>query len=177
MKTMGDIIAQRRKALGMTQLELAQRMSVTDKAVSKWERNLSCPDVNSLSILADALQIPVTELLDAKSVEEPKSELQETISLILKAIPLAMGVAVTVLNILKAIDPGSSLILLGLGMSCLSINALNDRKKIPSMRGFTISYIVPKLLKSMSQANSVNEHAALVRTTMLPASFPSPPIC
>ncbi len=40
-KTMGALIAQLRKEKGMTQLELAQQMGVTDKAVSKWERDLS----------------------------------------------------------------------------------------------------------------------------------------
>ncbi len=36
-KTMGEIIAENRKAKGMTQLELANKMGITDKAVSKWE--------------------------------------------------------------------------------------------------------------------------------------------
>lgn len=40
-KTMGALIAQLRKEKGMTQLELAQQMGVTDKAVSKWEREVS----------------------------------------------------------------------------------------------------------------------------------------
>ena len=40
-KTMGALIAQLRKEKGMTQLELAQQMGVTDKAVSKWERDVS----------------------------------------------------------------------------------------------------------------------------------------
>ena len=51
-KTMGAMIAQRRKEMGMTQLELANKMGVTDKAVSKWERNLSCPDIHSFPRLA-----------------------------------------------------------------------------------------------------------------------------
>ena len=50
-KTLGTMIAQLRKQQGMTQLELAEKMGVTDKAVSKWERDLSCPDINSVSAL------------------------------------------------------------------------------------------------------------------------------
>ena len=40
-KTLGTMIAELRKAKGMTQLELAEKMNITDKAVSKWERDLS----------------------------------------------------------------------------------------------------------------------------------------
>lgn len=41
-KTLGTMIAELRKQHGMIQLELAEKMGVTDKAVSKWERDLSC---------------------------------------------------------------------------------------------------------------------------------------
>ena len=46
--TLGGRIARLRKEKGMTQLELADRMGVTDKAVSKWERDVSCPDIASM---------------------------------------------------------------------------------------------------------------------------------
>ena len=55
MTTMGSMIASLRKEKGLTQLELAQMMNVTDKAVSKWERDLSCPDIASLPKLAEIL--------------------------------------------------------------------------------------------------------------------------
>ena len=129
MKTMGEIITQRRKDLGMSQAELAAKMNVTDKAVSKWERSLSCPDVNSLSKLAEVLEIPVTELLDAKEQAKPQKEINEIINLILRAIPLAMGVAVMILIILEEIDSKSAFILLGLGLFCLALYTLQDTKK------------------------------------------------
>ena len=44
-QTLGAMIASLRKERQMTQLELAEQLGVTDKAVSKWERNLSCPDI------------------------------------------------------------------------------------------------------------------------------------
>lgn len=130
MKTMGEVISSQRKELGMTQLELATKMNVTDKAVSKWERNLSCPDVNSISHLADVLNIPVNELLSAKNSDAPKSKTAgEIVGLIFKAVPLAMGVAVLVLTILRELDTYSASIMLGLGLACLSVSALNDRDK------------------------------------------------
>ena len=51
--TMGAMLAALRKGRGMTQAELAEQMGVTDKAVSKWERDISCPDVNVLPRLAE----------------------------------------------------------------------------------------------------------------------------
>lgn len=73
-KSIGEIINSLRKAKGMTQNELAEKMNVTDKAVSKWERNLSCPDVNSISKLAEILGTTVDELLNAPTKQE-KSKL------------------------------------------------------------------------------------------------------
>ena len=64
-RNMGEIISFFRKEKGFTQSELAEKMNVTDKAVSKWERNLSCPDVSSIPKLAEILEITVDELLNA----------------------------------------------------------------------------------------------------------------
>lgn len=66
-ETMGQIIAAKRKELGMTQMELAERMGVTDKAVSKWERDLSYPDVNSLPKLAEVFGMTVDQLMQIKT--------------------------------------------------------------------------------------------------------------
>lgn len=71
-KSIGKIISSLRKEKGMTQNELAQKMNVTDKAVSKWERNLSCPDVNSITRLAEVLGTTVDELLNAPTKQENK---------------------------------------------------------------------------------------------------------
>ena len=92
-KTLGTMIAELRKAEGMTQLELAERMGVTDKAVSKWERDLSCPDINSLPTLAEALGTSVDELMQVKRAEEgPAHTPAEIVRVALKALTLAMGV-------------------------------------------------------------------------------------
>ena len=59
----GKRIQQRRKQLGWTQKELADRLCVSDKAVSKWERGLNFPDMALLKPLAQVLDTTVTELL------------------------------------------------------------------------------------------------------------------
>ena len=73
-KTMGEMISELRKEKGMTQSDLAEKMNVTDKAVSKWERDLACPDINSISTLAAILGVTTDELLNAKKDTKIKSE-------------------------------------------------------------------------------------------------------
>ncbi|EMB68988.1 helix-turn-helix domain-containing protein [Streptococcus mutans] len=51
----------------MTQLELAEKMRVTDKAVSKWERDLSFPDINSIPKLAEIFEVSVDDLMQVKT--------------------------------------------------------------------------------------------------------------
>lgn len=65
----GTFVAQLRKGQGLTQKELAAQLYVSDKAVSKWERNLSLPDVVLLQPLADALGVTVEELLMGERIE------------------------------------------------------------------------------------------------------------
>lgn len=59
----GALIARLRREQGMTQRELAERIQVSDKAVSKWERGLGCPDVSILTQLSDVLGIELITLL------------------------------------------------------------------------------------------------------------------
>jgi transcriptional regulator with XRE-family HTH domain len=63
---MAEFIHELRKEKGMTQKQLAEKLNITDKAVSKWERGLGCPDISLLSSLADILGVTVTELLNGE---------------------------------------------------------------------------------------------------------------
>ena len=56
-KKLGLFIAQLRKEQNMTQADLARKLQVTDKAISKWERGLGLPDINSIEPLAEALGV------------------------------------------------------------------------------------------------------------------------
>ena len=62
----GSFVAQLRKERGLTQKELAQRLHVTDKAVSKWETGRGFPDLKLLEPLAQALDISLVELLQGE---------------------------------------------------------------------------------------------------------------
>ncbi|WMJ83293.1 helix-turn-helix domain-containing protein [Oscillospiraceae bacterium LTW-04] len=61
--TAGIIIRQARLARGMTQKQLAEKMGLSDKAVSKWERGTGLPDVSLLLMLAEILDMDVRALL------------------------------------------------------------------------------------------------------------------
>ena len=66
----GTFIAQCRKEKGMTQSELAAKIMVTDKAVSRWERGKGFPDINLLLPLAEALEVSVLELMHSERQKE-----------------------------------------------------------------------------------------------------------
>lgn len=67
-KATGALIAQRRKALALSQAELAERLHVTDKAVSRWETGRGMPGLDSLEPLSEALGLSVSELLSGKEL-------------------------------------------------------------------------------------------------------------
>lgn len=67
---MKDIIIARRKALGYTQQQLAERLDISDKVVSKWETGRSLPDTSMLTDLAEVLEISVAELLRSDDVSK-----------------------------------------------------------------------------------------------------------
>lgn len=78
MQTLGKKISQYRKMKGMTQEELAEKMNVSSQAVSKWENDLSIPDLPVLIELADCFNVSLDELVRQKEnlnlvqvVEEP----------------------------------------------------------------------------------------------------------
>lgn len=65
-----SFIAERRRELGLTQQELAEKLNVTDKAVSRWENGHGFPDVNTLEPLADSLGISIVELMKSEMICE-----------------------------------------------------------------------------------------------------------
>ena len=68
-ETIGSRISKYRKEKGMTQEELASRLGVSSQAVSKWENDLSCPDISLLPALCQALGVTSDELLTGKTNE------------------------------------------------------------------------------------------------------------
>lgn len=124
-RTMAEVITARRKELGMTQKDLAEKMNITDKAVSKWERGIACPDTAAIPKLAQILEISIEELMTSKPAQTSGHRGGEyLVDLILKAVPLAMGIAVAVTAVLGELDMGSGFSMLGIGLACLAVREL-----------------------------------------------------
>lgn len=127
-QTLGQKIAELRRAKNLTQLELAEQLNITDKAVSKWERDISCPDINSFPKLAEILGVSVDELLQSSTVSNKENgENKFTVDLVLKAIPLALSIGVTVLAAIDQIYLEDAVSLLGIGLLALSIRAFREK--------------------------------------------------
>ncbi|MBQ6936633.1 MAG: helix-turn-helix transcriptional regulator, partial [Clostridia bacterium] len=107
-KTTGELISSLRHEKGFTQKELAEKLNVTDKAVSKWERDVSLPDINTIPKLAEILGISIEELIKSNPQNNTKNrKIDYLIDLILKAVPMALGVCVVVTSILDELPVNS----------------------------------------------------------------------
>lgn len=119
VKRTGSFIAEMRKGKNMTQAELAAKLQVTDKAVSRWERGVGYPDITLLEPLAGQLGVTVLDILrgektfpDKMTGEETEQTVAETVRLaavqrrqavrrvILLAIVMLIGTAMLIWGIL-----------------------------------------------------------------------------
>ena len=77
----GKFIAERRKELNLTQMQLAEKLGITDRAVSKWENGKAMPDSSIMLELCEILQISVNDLLHGEviTMENYNKELENTL--------------------------------------------------------------------------------------------------
>ena len=78
-ESMANFICELRKSNNLTQKQLAEKLNITDKAVSKWERGLGYPDISILSLLAENLGVTTNELLNGKRSSAPPKEVNKTV--------------------------------------------------------------------------------------------------
>ena len=127
-KSMGEIISTLRREKGMTQKELADMLNITDKAVSKWERGMACPDTHTIPRVAEILGISVEELMNAKAAPANGHKgAGYLIDIILRAVPMAMGIAVVVISLLGEMDIKSGFTMLGIGLACAGMHMLKQK--------------------------------------------------
>ena len=74
---LGKMIKDLRQKHNMTQKELGEKLHITDKAISKWERGISMPDIEMLNSIANLFNIPVSNLIDNKIKENVRKILVE----------------------------------------------------------------------------------------------------
>ena len=86
---LGQFIVQRRKELGLTQARIAEKLHVTDKAVSRWERGVGLPDIGSLEDLAQVLEVSLVELMRAERMERAHISHTEAEVLLVEALHLS----------------------------------------------------------------------------------------
>ena len=101
-ESMGAIIARKRKELGMTQEQLAGALGISYQAVSKWENELSSPDISTLPLLADLFEMSLDELFgrapmqpEEKTQDEPEQTEEKLAALPEKEEPAQALIPVT----------------------------------------------------------------------------------
>ena len=128
----GALIARLRKEKGMTQQELAAQLDITDKAVSKWERSPSCPDISILPQVAEILGVTVDDLLSTpKSYprscwkEFNRSDIKEMVSLVCRCVSLALSVGGLVIFSMGKLTVSDLCVMLGVAVALLALDSLN----------------------------------------------------
>lgn len=111
----GKFIQEQRKKLGMTQQELADKLKVTNKAISRWETGLGCPDVSLLGELSEILNVGIGELLNG----EYNEQLKDNDKFILEAVNYSKQA--TTKNIYRKL---SNLIYIIIGCICFYLIAI-----------------------------------------------------
>ena len=107
----GKFIVERRKELNLTQLDIADKLSITDRAVSKWENGKALPDASLMLDLCSILQINVNDLLNGEIVT--MDEKQKNDELLLEMVKEKQNVDKMLLRIEVFIGIISTLIIVG----------------------------------------------------------------
>ena len=122
---LGEKIAQLRKDKNMTQSELAEKMCITDKAVSKWERDISHPDVRIIQKLAQIFDVSIEELMgEVTETTKTENKTKNLIMLILRCVGFALAVAVLVMSIIGKLDIAEAVKLLALSVTALGLHCI-----------------------------------------------------
>ena len=95
----GRFIAELRKQKGYTQKELAEKLMVTDKAISRWETGKGLPDTSLLKPLGDILGVSVSELLFGRIIEEADMK-DQTDKIILESLNYSKRMLVSTISVI-----------------------------------------------------------------------------
>lgn len=99
-KKTGEFISSLRKELGFSQKDLAEKLNITDKAVSKWETGRSVPDVSMLIPLAEVLGVSVTEILKGERISQQEIGTKSNEMIVMTLKKSKLKVLITVISVL-----------------------------------------------------------------------------
>ena len=165
----GEFIAKLRAERSLTQKELADRIGVTDKAVSKWETGRGFPDISVLEILAKELGVSVTELMNGerfapeKTTSQADNAVLETLRYVRKMSKKTIGVLVIIVGACLCLAP---LVMIGSGLPILILGVFvilgGVFMLVNSLKGFS------KITRITYDLISVGALAAAIVLELLP---------
>lgn len=125
---MGEFISKLREEKGLTEKELGEKLGVTEKDISNWEKNVSAPDASAISKLSEFFGVSSEEFATPKTSSDVRSKINYIIDIVLRAIPIAMGAALIVSTIISQIDLKSGFMMLGISVASIGIYLLKNEK-------------------------------------------------
>ena len=147
-ETFGQRFSRLRKQLGLKQETIAEKLNISAQAVSKWENDLSAPDISALPLLADILNVSLDELLGREVIQTkvvPEGERKEINSMLLKINVLSADGDKIRVNLPVSIIK----VCLETGMKLPNINGKDSLKNIDFNQIFTMleAGIIGKLVE------------------------------
>ena len=153
----GRFIADLRRQKGYTQKQLAEKLMVTDKAISRWETGKGLPDTSLLKPLGDILGVSVSELLSGKIIEDEKMKDQsdkiilESLNYSKRMFGSTVGVILFIIGIALIVSPLFSASqnyawILGIAIAAAAIFCTYMRKKEYSMRAKNKVYYLAAIM-------------------------------
>ncbi len=128
-KSMGEFISKLREEKEITQKELGEKLGVTEKDISNWEKNVSTPDTDAVSKLSEFFGVSSEEFTNSKTSSNPViKKINYIIDIVLRAIPVAMGAALIVTTTMGQIDLKSGFMMLGISVVSIGIYLLKNEK-------------------------------------------------
>lgn len=124
-KSMGEIISSLREEKGLTQKELGAKIGVGERTIFKWEKNISLPDISTIPKIAEALEVSIEEIMKSKPLSL-SNKVNYIIDIVLRGVPVAMGIAIIVASVFKEIDIDSGFMMTGIAVLSMGIYFLKN---------------------------------------------------
>ena len=159
---MAILIATRRKALGLTQQQLADKLHLTNKAISKWETGEGLPDISVLKDLAEVLQISTDELLGASRLtpSEPAHVVSDRQSMT-KGVRIALRIALLACLLLPFVNVPLSAVL-GVTASVAGWQMINLSTTGLLLSGGVVVEAILLVLDALNQLDSVSKRIRMI---------------